>query len=143
MAVVNIMANTSQTKIRIVTLCIRLLFEPVREKTNNMGSDQVRHKPGCTVTEDEYRLELFAVESREYCTICVAKTKALISFAVTANLICAFVFAYADCWFSHAAAHFISRCTNPTKRRLCAHWLNTRWSVFGDSSMASFEKMIP
>ena len=38
------------------------------------------------------------------CTIRVAKTKALISFAVTAKLICAFVFAYADCWFSHVAA---------------------------------------
>ena len=33
------------------------------------------------------------------------KTKALISFAVTAKLICVFVFAYADCWFSHEAAH--------------------------------------
>ena len=33
------------------------------------------------------------------CTIRVAKKKALISFAVTAKLICAFVFAYADCWF--------------------------------------------
>ena len=32
------------------------------------------------------------------------KTKALISFAVTAKLIWAFVFAYADCWFSHEAA---------------------------------------
>ena len=30
----------------------------------------------------------------------------LISFAVTAKLICAFVFAYADCWFSHVAAPF-------------------------------------
>ena len=31
----------------------------------------------------------------------VAKTKALmISLAVTAKLICAFVFAYVDCWFS-------------------------------------------
>ena len=27
-------------------------FEPVREKTNNLGSDQVQHKLGCTVTED-------------------------------------------------------------------------------------------
>ena len=35
----------------------------------------------------------------------MAKTKALNSFAVTAKLMCAFVFAYADCWFSHAAAH--------------------------------------
>ena len=29
------------------------------------------------------------------CIICVSKTKALISFAVTAKLICVFVFAYA------------------------------------------------
>ena len=36
--------------------------------------------------------------------MCVAKTKALISFAVTAKLICVFVFAYADCWFAHVAA---------------------------------------
>ena len=37
----------------------------------------------------------------------VAKTKALISFAGTAKLICTFVFAYAYCWFSHAAAQII------------------------------------
>ena len=42
------------------------------------------------------------------CTICVAKTRALISFAVTAKLICAFVFVYADCLFSHAAAHVLT-----------------------------------
>ena len=30
---------------------------------------------------------------------------ALISFAVTAKLLCAFVFAYADCWFCHVAAY--------------------------------------
>ena len=35
----------------------------------------------------------------------VAKTKALISIAVTAKLICVFVFAYAKCWFSHDTAH--------------------------------------
>ena len=28
------------------------VYEPVREKTNNLGSDQVRHRPGCTVPED-------------------------------------------------------------------------------------------
>ena len=43
------------------------------------------------------------------CTIRVAKTKALISFAVTAKLICIFVFVYADCWFSHVAAHLLER----------------------------------
>ena len=41
------------------------------------------------------------------CTIRVAKTKALISFAVTVKLICVFVFAYADCWFSHVAAQML------------------------------------
>ena len=35
----------------------------------------------------------------------VAKTKAQISFAVTAKLICVFVFAYAKRWFCHDAAH--------------------------------------
>ena len=45
---------------------------------------------------------------RGNCTICVAKTKALISFAVTVKLICAFNFAYVDCWFSSAAAHLFS-----------------------------------
>ena len=34
----------------------------------------------------------------------VVKTKGLISFTVTAKLICAFVFAYAECWFSHEVA---------------------------------------
>ena len=35
----------------------------------------------------------------------VAKTKALISFAVNAKLICVFVFAYAKIRFSHNEAH--------------------------------------
>ena len=37
----------------------------------------------------------------------MAKTKALISFAVTAKLICVFVFAYAKSRFSHDEAQFI------------------------------------
>ena len=41
------------------------------------------------------------------------KTKALISFAVTAKLICAFVFAYAKCCFSHDAANFILTLGDP------------------------------
>ena len=38
----------------------------------------------------------------------VAKTKALISCAVTVQLICVFVFAYAKCRFSPNEAHFIT-----------------------------------
>ena len=47
----------------------------------------------------------FGFRKKRNCTIRVAKSKVLISFPVTAKLICAFVLAYADCWFSHAAAH--------------------------------------
>ena len=35
----------------------------------------------------------------------MVKTKALISCADTVQLICVFVFAYANCWFSHAKGH--------------------------------------
>ena len=38
----------------------------------------------------------------------VAKTKALINFAVTAKLICVLVFAYAKCRFSHNEAYTIN-----------------------------------
>ena len=69
-------------------------------------SDLVRHKPGCTATEDGYRLEVSDVGSRGIVySIHIAKTKALISCAVTAQLICVFVFAYAKSRFSHNEAH--------------------------------------
>ena len=39
------------------------------------------------------------------CTIYEVKTKTLISCAVTVQLICAFVFAYANSRFTHDVAH--------------------------------------
>ena len=38
--------------------------EPCHEKTNVLVSDLVRHKPGCTATEDGYRLEISDLERR-------------------------------------------------------------------------------
>ena len=38
--------------------------EPRREKTSILVSDLVRHKPGCTVTEDGLRLEILDLESK-------------------------------------------------------------------------------
>ena len=40
-------------------------FELVFEKTNNLDSDQVRHKPGCTVTEDGQKLEILDISRRK------------------------------------------------------------------------------
>ena len=56
----------------------------------------------------------------------MAKTKALISFAVTAKLICVFVFVYANYWFSHAKAHlcfplFIFSDINECASNPCVH----------------------
>ena len=42
----------------------------------------------------------------------MAKTKVLISCAVTAQLICVFVFAYANHWFSHGKAHLSLGCAD-------------------------------
>ena len=53
--------------------------------------------------------ENFVFRKQRNYTICVAKTKALISFAVTAKLICDIVFAYAKCFFSHDVAHVYYR----------------------------------
>ena len=85
-----------------------MTFEPVHEKTDNL-----RFRPGLSQTglySHKRWLEAGNLGFRKYrnCTICVAKTKALISFAVTAKLICVFVFAHADCWFPFAAAHLIN-----------------------------------
>ena len=81
--------------------------EPMREKTNKLG-----FRPGLIQTElYKYRRWLeacnFGFKKKRDCTIHVAKTKALISCAVTAQLICVFVFAYADCWFYHAQAQMV------------------------------------
>ena len=41
-----------------------LILEPPRGKTNNVVSEQVQHKPGCTVTEDGQRLEILYLSRR-------------------------------------------------------------------------------
>ena len=35
-----------------VAIIVAFLYEPVLVKTKSLGSEQVRHKPGCTSTED-------------------------------------------------------------------------------------------
>ena len=67
--------------------------EPRREKTGLRG-----FQPGLTQTDmysprSSIEARNFGFNKKRKCTIRVAKTKALISFAVTAKLICAFVFA--------------------------------------------------
>ena len=84
-----------------------LQSEPSHEKNNNLS-----FRPGTTQTDlysYKSRLEAlnFRFKKKRDCTICVAKTKTLISCAVTAQLICVFVFAYTDCLFSYVAAQLL------------------------------------
>ena len=78
--------------------------EPRSKKTGLRG-----FRPGLTQTgmySHRRWLEAWNFGFRKFrdCTIRVAKTKALISFAVTAKLICVIVFAYAKSRFSHNEA---------------------------------------
>ena len=67
-----------------------LFNEHVREKTNNLG-----FRPGPTLTGlcSHRRLEILVLDSR--------------GIVLSVYLICAFVSAYVDCWFSHASAQMI------------------------------------
>ena len=65
-----------------------LVYHSSHAKTNNLGL-----RPGLTQTSlcsHRRRLKAcdFGFKKKMDCTICVAKTKALISFAVTAKLVC-------------------------------------------------------
>ena len=54
------------------------------------------------------RLKFWIYEEERLYYLC-NENNGLISCAVTAQLICAFVFAYADCWFSDPAAQIVPR----------------------------------
>ena len=63
----------------------------------------------------------FVFRKWRYCTIQVAKIKALISIAVTAKLICIFVFAYADCcFFSWRGSYMVNRLSSSFPK--AGHW---------------------
>ena len=86
--------------------------EPLHQKTDNLGfrtgpSQTVlyKHRKWLGAVNFGFRRAVnFGFRKYRNCTICIAKAKALISCAVTAQLICAFGFAYADYWFSYAVA---------------------------------------
>ena len=75
--------------------------EPVPEKTNNLGSDQVRRKPGCTVTGDGHRLEILDLESRGI-ELSVYRNKGadqLRSYCEADLRLCFRISTYANCCF--------------------------------------------
>ena len=82
-------------------------FGPRRKKTGLRGFQTGKTQTGLYSHRSRLAASNFGFKKKRNCTILVAKTKALISCAVTAQLICAFVFAYAKIRFSHDAAHLV------------------------------------
>ena len=77
-------------------------YETCHGKTSNVVSEQ-----GDTnqAVQAQKKTSDFGFKKKRNCIICIVKTKVLISFAVTAKLVCAFVYAHANCWFSREMAH--------------------------------------
>ena len=68
--------------------------EPWREKANNLVFQPSLTQTGMYSLRSRLEPAKFKFKKKSDCTICIANTKALIRYAVTAQLICAFVFAY-------------------------------------------------
>ena len=82
-------------------------FESVHQKINNVGFRSCLIQTGLYSHRNRLEAWNFGYKQWRNCSIRVAKTKVLSSFAITAKLMCTFVFDFADCWFSHAQALFL------------------------------------
>ena len=81
------------------------MYQLHREKTGLRGLRPDLTQTGLYSHRRWLEAGSFGFRKKRKHTNCVAKTKGLISFMVTVALVCVFVFADADCWFSHDAAH--------------------------------------
>ena len=89
------------------------LYDALPNKTNILVSNQAGFQPGLKQTRlCSHRRWLdpcnFGFRKYRDCTIHLAKTKVLVSFSVTAKLICVFVFAYGKKPVSHDVAQIFS-----------------------------------
>ena len=73
-----------------------MISETSREKTNNMSFPLGRTQTSLYSHRSRLGALNTGSKKKRDCNICVAKTKTLINCAVTAQLICVFVFAYAN-----------------------------------------------
>ena len=93
--------NTYEISIGLLYMSLLVTMFPNRSDTNRAVQAQ----------KIRLDLEILGLKRRGIVRSRVVKTKVLISFAVTAKLICTFVFAYANVQFSHDADH-LSLCEN-------------------------------
>ena len=105
-----------------ISLCICAVWstplEPRCEKTCLLGFGPCPTQTGLFNHRIWLEAWYFVFRKQGNRTSYVAKTKALISFAVTAKLICVFVFTYAESQFSHDEAYMWM--TRMRQNQVCA-----------------------
>ena len=90
---------------QVIVLMVRYKYEPLHEETCILGFQPSPTQTGLYSHRRWLEAGNFRFRKERNCTIHGAKTKALISFAVTAKHICVFVLVYVGCLFSCVAAH--------------------------------------
>ena len=108
-------------------VAVYTIFEPRHERTNNVVFWTGRTQTELYKHSRSLEAGNFGFRKKRDCTIHLVKTKALISFEVTAKLISAFVFALAKCTFSHNAALWPSIQYLPRGREVS--WLSFIFSL--------------
>ena len=131
MYAINVMRLNSVVSDSYLSHCMR--------KQTIWGLDKVLHKPACAATEDGYRLEMSNLRRREIVLYSENKSAA-VSYVVTAQLICAFIFVYADCWFSDAATYHTNDVNNVFIKpySLLENLLRGETGVVSEHAMVSF-----
>ena len=86
------------------------MYEPCCVKTSLRGSRPILTQTGLYSHRRWLEAWNFVFSKKRDHTIYEVKTKVMISCAVTVQLICVFVFAYAKSQFSHDTAHKVSFC---------------------------------
>ena len=91
----------------MTTYFIKTSFGPLLEKTNifYFPTSSDTNRPVLSQKQARSLKFWIYVEEELHC-MCSENKDADQLCSYTAQLICAFVFAYACCWFSYAAAHF-------------------------------------
>ena len=71
-----------------------------------------------------------------------SENKGVISFAVTAKLICVFVFTYAKCWFSQDAAYIHFSCYKTLHQQIMQISSEVRFGTIRHTPMNTMEQLI-
>ena len=121
----------------VISLTMLLRCQPLKYISHNVRKPTMWILTQTRLCSHRIWLETWnlGLRKKRDCTIPVAKTKTLISLAVTAKLICVFVFAYAKHWFSHDTAHMLTTISNTL-----LFFVGKMWESFAIAMILTFHQ---